>query len=217
MPSNHLAKGGEERIVGKIGLVLVGIGMLAVLGIFPVAAGAQQLDAAFGAGTVTAPSAFDADINHSPVSVAGGTYLAFSADYLLKHSFGIGGEVAWRASQGNYADLAPFRPIFYDFNGVYAPPLGKHLQADLQAGIGAQSTRFYNGFISCNSFTGTCTNYQSSNHFMGHFGAGIRLYLMGNVFIRPEAHLYLVHNNFEFSANRATRFGASIGYSFGRQ
>ncbi len=178
---------------------------------------AQQFDAAFGASTVTAPSAVDASGDHFPQSVGGGTFLAFSGDFLFKRNFGVGAEVSWRATQNNYAGIAPFRPIFYDFNGVYAPPLGKHAAAELQAGIGAESVRFYTNFLNCSSFTGTCTNYTSSNHFLGHFSAGLRYYIHGNVFIKPEAHLYLVHNNFEFSGARATRFGASLGYSFGRQ
>ncbi len=182
------------------------------------AANAQQFDVAVGAGSVTAPSAADATGDHSPQSVGGGTFLGFSGDYLFKRNFGIGGEISWRATQNSYAGILPFRPIFFDFNGVYAPPLGKHAAAELQAGIGAESVRFYQNFtVNCSQFTGTCTNYTSSNHFLGHFSAGIRYYVHGNFFIRPEAHLYLVNNNFEFSGARATRFGASIGYSFGRQ
>jgi hypothetical protein len=36
------------------------------------------------------------------------------------------------------------------------------------------------------------------------------------MFVRPEAHLYLVHNNFEFAGSRANSAGVSVGYSFGR-
>jgi hypothetical protein len=49
---------------------------------------------------------------------------------------------------------------------------------------------------------------------MGHIGAGIRYYIWGHLFIRPEAHLYLVHNNVEFPSSQAARFGMSIGYTF---
>ena len=34
---------------------------------------------------------------------------------------------------------------------------------------------------------------------MGHFGGGIRYYIYGHFFVRPEAHLYMIHNNQEFS------------------
>jgi hypothetical protein len=182
-----------------------------------VTAHAQQFDAAFGVGTLSAPSAASATGDHFPQSIGGGTFLSFSGDYLFMHHFGVGGEVAWRATQNSYQGVAPFRPIFYDFNGVYAPPLGKKAAVELQAGIGAQSTRFYQNFFTCSGFTGTCTNYTSSNHFMGHFGGGIRLYPFGNFFIRPEAHLYLVNNNFEFSSAHSVRYGVSLGYTFGRQ
>ena len=118
-------------------------------------------------------------------------------------------------SENLYQGQLPFRPFFYDVDAVYAPPLGKRAQLELSAGIGAESVRFYTPTFQC-SFTG-CTNFVSSNHFLGQFGAGIRLYVTPRIFIRPEAHLYLVHNNVEFSGSHATRFGVSIGYSFKNQ
>jgi hypothetical protein len=51
---------------------------------------------------------------------------------------------------------------------------------------------------------------------MGDFGAGLKFYPKGGFFIRPEAKVYLVTNNQLFSSSYATRFGASIGYTFGR-
>jgi hypothetical protein len=174
-------------------------------------AGAQQLDVAFGVRTVTAPAAEPSIDFVAPQSITGGAYPTFSADYLFLKNFGVGGEVSWRASRSVYAGFQPYRPIFYDFNAVFAPPLGKHAQAELQAGIGAESVRFYQPFFTC-GFTG-CTNYTSSNHFMGHFGGGVRFFVHGPIFIRPEAHLYLVHNNVEFSSSRAGSFGLSIGFS----
>ncbi len=41
----------------------------------------------------------------------------------------------------------------------------------------------------------TCTDFVSSNHFIGHFGAGLRYYFRGHCFVRPEADLYLIRNN----------------------
>jgi hypothetical protein len=173
---------------------------------------AQQFDVAFGVGTLTAPSASTATGNHQPVSLTGGAYPVFSADILLKHRFGVSGELAWRGSRNLYAGFQPYRPLFYDFNGIYAPKLGKSAAAELSAGIGWESLRFYQGFTSCGAIS--CTDFVSSNHFMGHFGAGLRYYFRGNFFVRPEADLYLINNNQEFSSPRATRFGVSLGYSF---
>ena len=172
---------------------------------------AQEFDAAFGVGSLTAPSATSASGNHAPVSVTGGAYPAFSADLLLKGRFGVSGELAWRASQNLYAGFQPYRPLLYDFNGIYAPKLGKHAGAELMAGVGWESLRFYQPFLTCAI---TCTNFVSSNHFMGHFGGGLRYYFHGNFFVRPEAHLYLIRNNVEFSSPMATRFGVSLGYTF---
>ncbi|MGH9547029.1 MAG: outer membrane beta-barrel protein [Terriglobales bacterium] len=173
---------------------------------------AQQFDVAFGVGTLTAPSASSASGNHAPVSLTGGAYPAFSADLLLKGPLGVGGELAWRASQNLYGGFQPYRPLFYDFNGIYAPKLGSHARAEVMAGIGWESLRFYQGFTSCGAIS--CTDFVSSNHFMGHIGGGFRYYFHGHFFVRPEAHLYMIHNNQEFSSPYATRFGVSLGYSF---
>ena len=173
---------------------------------------AQQFDVGFGVGTLTAPSASSANGNHAQVSLTGGAYPVFSADLLLKKQFGVGGELAWRGSQNLYAGFQPYRPLFYDFNGIYAPKLGKHAAAEVMAGIGWESLRFYQGFTTCGAIS--CTDFVSSNHFMGHVGGCLRYYFYGHFFVRPEAHLYMIHNNEEFSSGRAARFGVSLGYTF---
>ena len=174
------------------------------------AAYAQSGDVAFGIGSLvstgTANSASFTD------NLGGGVYPSFSGDYLIKHHFGVQGEVSWRATQKLYGGFQPYRPIFFDFNAIYAPEIGKRAAVELMAGIGAENLRFYQSQYIC-GFTG-CTNYTSENHFMGHIGGGLKLYVFGNVFVRPEAHLYLVHNNFEFTSNNAARVGVSIGYTF---
>lgn len=185
------------------------------------AAHAQRFDVAFGASTVMAKGTTGSLVTGDLAqTIGGGTFLNFGGTLLLKKNFGFGGEVAWRAKQNLYGGYQPFRPIFYDFNGVYAPMIGKHAGVDLMAGIGAETARFYTPTFTC-GFTG-CTNYVSQTHFMGHFGGGVRLYVSGHFFVRPEAHLYLVHNNvlssssnLPFSSNYATRVGVSIGYSLG--
>jgi hypothetical protein len=191
------------------------LGLLAVLvAAFFVATAvqAQEIDIGFGVGTVTSPSGSSASAGHSPQSLGGGAYPAFSGNVLIKHELGIQGEVAWRASQNIYAGVQPFRPIFYDFNGIWVPRFGKRAGAELMGGIGGLSVRFYTPFVNC-SFTG-CTNYVSSNHFLGHVGGGLKFYVTRSIFIRPEVHAYFIHNNFEFSSGHAFREGVSIGYTF---
>jgi hypothetical protein len=173
---------------------------------------AQQFDVEFGGGAVKGTNSSITPTTFLQ-TVGGGTYLAFRGDALIRHHFGVGGEIAWRAHQNLYGGAQPFRPLFFDVGAVYAPPLGKYAAVDLMAGIGAESVRFYTSQFIC-SFTG-CTNYTSSNHFLGHFGGGLRLYPRGGgFFIEPEAHVYAIRNNIEFSGNHAVRVGVSIGYSF---
>ena len=174
---------------------------------------AQQFDVAFGLGTVSSSSASSASGDHTAQSVGGGVYPAFSGDFLIRHNFGAEGEIAWRAGQADYLGVQPYRPLFYDFNAIWVPRLGKYAAAELLAGIGAESIRFYNPFFQCTGFG--CTNYTSSTHFMGDFGGGVRLYAHGHFFVRPEFRVYLIHNNVEFSSGHAVRYGASIGYTFG--
>ena len=180
--------------------------------LIPRFADAQEFDAAIGFGTLTAPSGSVALANGENVTERGGLYPGFSADFIIKHRLGVSGNVAWRASRNLYAGVLPYRPIFYDFNGIYAPKLGTRATAEMMAGIGAESLRFYTPQFQCSAFS--CTNYVSSNHFMGHVGGGLRFYVWGHMFVRPEAHLYLIHNNSEFPSSQATRFGLSIGYTF---
>lgn len=174
------------------------------------AAQAQQFDLTFGVSGLTGPES-----TATLQTIGGGAYTSFGVDFLFYHNLGVGFNAAFRAHQNLYQGFQPFRPFFYDVDAVYAPPLGKRAQAELSAGIGAESVRFYTPFLNC-SFV-SCTNFVSSNHFLGQFGAGMRLYVTRRIFIRPEAHLYLVRNNVEFSGSRATRFGVSIGYSFKNQ
>jgi hypothetical protein len=172
----------------------------------------QQIDAAFGFGTLTSAAGKTSGGLFFP-TIGGGGYPSFSADFLLTHRLGVEGEVYWRASQNLYGGSQPYRPIFYAFNAIWAPRLAKPLTAELMAGIGGESLRFYTPFVNCGTLG--CTNYVSSNHFMGDFGGGIRAYFWHNAFIRPEVRLYLIHNNVAFSSGYATRYSVSLGYSFG--
>ena len=202
-----------NRVIGglnlkKLKLILFSLG----LSLVPFGAHAQQIDAAFGVNALTSPSASSASGSYSPESLGGGAYLSFSGNVLFKHQLGIQGEVAWRASQKIYGGFQPYRPILYDFNGIWAPRLGSRVGAEVMGGIGAESLRFYTPYYNC-SFSG-CTNYVSSNHLLGHVGGGLKLYVTKSIFVRPEVHAYFIRNNYEFSSPRAFREGVSIGYTF---
>lgn len=172
---------------------------------------AQEFDGAFGFGTVKAPAASTNSSGTVFPSLSGGLYPSFSGTVLFWHHLGVGGNVAWRARQASYLNVLPYRPIFYDFNAVYGRTFQKKFGGDVMAGIGGEDLRFYTPYYTCGI---TCTNYQSSNHFAFHVGADIRYYVWGHMFIRPEAHYYVIRNNNEFNDVNASRFAVSIGYSF---
>jgi len=185
----------------------------AAVATFSNVAQAQKVDLAFGVSTMDAPGASQGNgVDHAPVSLTGGAYPGFSGDALFWHNAGIGAEVYWKASQADYAGQGfNYRPLFWDINAVYSPKLADRVYLELVGGIGALSTRFYTGTV-CGIYT--CSNYQSSNHFDGDFGAGLKLYATRGFFVRPEARFYIINNNVDFSSNHATRYGVSIGYTF---
>ena len=179
-------------------------------------ASAQQADAMLGFGTLLSPGAASCNVN-TGCPEKGGLYINLGADVIFHRRIGFGFDAAWKASQGEYGGPGgqPYRPILFDFNGVYQPKLSKKVGADLMGGIGWQTTRFY-GYQP----TGNCVNfgacYQSSNHFLVDVGGGLRYYVWGHVFVRPEAHYYKVFNNTsDFTSGNIIRVGASIGYTIG--
>lgn len=186
--------------------------------VLPSLASAQQADAMLGFGTVMSPGAAacgSPSFANFECPEKGGLYPNISADVIFHRRMGFGFDAVWRASQGNYGGSGlPYRPILIDFNAVYQPRLSKKAGLDLMGGIGWQDTRFYSSNYTC-SFV-TCTNYTSSNHFLVDVGGGIRYYVWGHVFVRPEAHYYHVLNNtIDFTSGNIIRVGASIGYTIG--
>ncbi|HWC16578.1 MAG TPA: outer membrane beta-barrel protein [Terriglobales bacterium] len=180
---------------------------------------AQQLDAQFGVSGIHSQSATNFDstsVDHSPQSLSGGVYPSLGADFTIWHNVGFGGEVSWKASKSLYQGILDYRPIFYDFNAVYARKAGRAGFA-LMGGIGGQSTRFYqDSCVSFNPSTGQCNNFISSNHFLMHVGGALRLYMTPSWYLAPEIHYYYVHNNLEFTSPNVTRYGLNIGYTFGK-
>ena len=175
----------------------------------------QQIDAAVGASVLKAPPASSAIGNYSPQSLRGGLYPTVAADVLLKHSFGVGAEVSWRAHSGLYAGYQPFRPLFYDVNAVFAPSFGKAGLA-VQAGMGEEKLTVSQGNFNCGYFI-DCATYNSSSHLLVHVGFAFRYYALRNFFVSPDANLYFVRDNTLFSSGHAQRFGISVGYSFRRE
>jgi hypothetical protein len=197
----------SEKTLKKLTLVVMAV----VFCMLAANAFGQGFDAAFGVSSIASAQAVTTNGLTFP-SLRGGAYPGFSADLLIHRRLGLEGELFWKASQGIYGTNQPYRPIFYDFNAIWAPKISKNLTGEVMAGIGGEDLRFY-GLLNFSQFAGY-TNYTSSNHFMGDVGGGIRAYFWHDAFIRPEVRLYLVNNNVEFSSDKIFRYGVSIGYSF---
>jgi hypothetical protein len=182
---------------------------------FATAAFAQQGDVFIGGGTVT--SSNNASLNLP--AEKGGLYIHLGGDIVFHNRFGASVETMWRATQGVYVyDELNYRPVLTTFNLLYQPRLGKRIGADLTAGIGPASTRFYEpGTLSESGYS----NYESTDHFMEHIGGGIRFYAWKHLFVRPEVDYFHIQNNNStvnngfFGSNNLVHIGASIGYTIG--
>lgn len=153
----------------------------------------------------------------SPTPSMSGVFGTLGGGLMLTPHFGAGAQVSFRFAQGDYAGLG-YRPIFYDFNGIWTPTVGtKRIMPEFQGGFGGVSMRFYGGGAqSCDFFTGTCSDFAgSSNHLQLHAGVGLRLYVTKNIFVRPTFDYHWVRNFNEFGNNSVPGYSIAVGYSFG--
>jgi len=183
---------------------------------------AQRFDAYFGMGTARVGSTNQlVDLlgtgDPMPTTALGGVFGTVGGGFMIKPSFGFGGEVTFRFAQGDYANTR-YRPIFYDFNGIFTPSLGtKRIMPEFHGGLGAVSMRFYGGTQYYDYNTGQYTNFAGAiNHFQLHALAGLRIYIKENIFLRPTVDYHWVRNFNEFSGNSVTRFSLAIGFSSSR-
>lgn len=162
-----------------------------------------------------------------------GFMLGFGGRVLFWKHFGIGGEVNLQPAQQTYVNLQPAvtsigqpavnlnsRVIFYDFDGIYQPIGEKRVALQLEGGIGGANMRFYETSSGTNALVGSSTTSQyaaSSNHFQVHAGVGVRMYLTGNLFIRPQFDIHYVPNFTQFGRNLVTEETVWLGYSFGER
>jgi hypothetical protein len=192
--------------------------------LFTALASAQtRVDAYFGMGTLHVGStnqSVDLLGTGTPAQTGpmGGVFGTFGGAVMLKPHFGVGGEMSLRFAQGDYAGLG-YRPIFYDFNGIWTPSVhSKHIMPEFQGGFGGVNLRFYGGGQSCDPFSGTCSDFAgSSNHLQLHASAGLRIYLKEHLFVRPQYDYHWVRNLTEFASNNVSGFSIAVGYSSGER
>jgi hypothetical protein len=187
-------------------------------------AGAQtRVDAYFAMGTAHDPSS-NQQIDFTGTGTAlsppslGGVFGTLGGGAMLTPSLGVGAEVMFRFAQGDYAGLG-YRPIFYDFNGIWTPSLGtRHVMPEVQAGFGGVNMRFYGGGAqSYNPYTGAVSDFAgSSNHLQLHLGVGLRFYVKPHLFVRPQFDYRYVRNFKEFGNSGVPAYTIAVGYSSSR-
>jgi hypothetical protein len=198
--------------------LILGLGLMAG----SLAAQIPQTNVYFGLGTATDTSngqSLDLFGTGVPVNAPKltGLFATVGGGVMLTDHFGAGAEINWRAGQGNYSGVN-YRPIFYDFNGIWQPVKTKRVVPEIQAGIGGVAVHFSANSTSCDALTG-CQNVnlgsESSSHFQIHGAAAVRLYVTPRLFIRPAVDLHYVNNFFQFGRNLVPEYSVGLGYSFG--
>lgn len=153
------------------------------------------------------------------VADMGGVFGVFGADFMITPHLGVNGEYSWRFTQSNYlpSDSVNIRPAFYDFNAVYQPGSGdKRIVPVLEGGIGGAKLSLY-ASQSAGSVLTSSQLFGTSNHFQVHAAAGVKLYVKGDIFIKPQFDLHYVRNlTDQYGRNFVPAFTISIGYTFGR-
>lgn len=170
---------------------------------------AQSVDAFFGFNTLITK----AGPNGFP-KLGGGLYPNAGGDLIfLPFNLGIGAQVSWRASQTNYFGVGA-RPVFYNFDLAWEPVKpGSAIRPDFGIGLGAENLRYYQGVLSCGTFS--CTNHSSSNHLLLTANAGLKVYWGEHIFLRPAVYYYNIRNNVDYNVPSAWQVGISIGYTLG--
>lgn len=144
-----------------------------------------------------------------------GVFTDLGATAFIGRNWGVGAELAWRPSQGDYAGLQ-YRPSFYNFDGIFRPERGiaKRFAPEFRAGIGGARIRYnFDDDTTCAQVPG-CPD---STHFQVHLGAAARWYFKDHIFLRPAIDVHYVRNFSEFGSDWVPRYSLSVGYSFGRE
>jgi hypothetical protein len=185
---------------------------------------AQNASAYVGVSTITDSSSdqqIDTFGTGSPFTTPkmGGLFGDVGGNFMINKNFGVGAEMNWRFSQAAYAGLN-YRPLFYDFNGIWQPMRTSRFVPEIQAGVGGVNLRYSYNATTCDQFAG-CTSsntfLESSNHFQAHFGVAARMYVTPHVFVRPAVDAHWVNNFFQFGSNWVPEYSVGVGYTFGAE
>jgi hypothetical protein len=156
-----------------------------------------------------------------PGPTMGGLFGVLGVDFMFKKHLGINGEYTFRFKRVPFlpGDSLDMRPAFYDLNAIWQPASGKRFVPFLEGGFGLARVALYT--TSTTSLTGV-TDLSSfpagsdRNHFQLHFAAGMKVYIRGNIFIKPAFDLHYARQlTDQFGRNVVLQYSGSVGYTFG--
>jgi hypothetical protein len=158
-----------------------------------------------------------------PGTAISGLFGVVGADFMFRTHLGINGEYLFRFSRAPFLPNAglDFRPSFYDLNALYQPFSSKRIVPFLEGGIGLAKVSLYFNPQACVIST-PCTDQSSalgsSNHFQLHGAGGVKVYIKGNIFVKPEFDLRWVRGlNQEFARSWVWGYTVGVGYTFGKR
>jgi hypothetical protein len=169
--------------------------------------------------TITCPTGqlFDGLICENGPAM-GGLFGEAGVDVMFRPKLGVSAEYAWRFSRAAFlpADSLDFRPSFYDVNALWQP-FGKRVAPVLEGGFGEAKISLYStgtpitGVTNRSSFSAG----SDTNHFQLHGAIGLKFYLRGNLFFKPEFDLhYVTKFTDQFGRNLVIGYMIQVGYSF---
>jgi len=173
-------------------------------------------------GTNTCPTGqlFDGLICE-PGPTIGGLFGTFGVDVRFKRHLGINAEYAFHFKEVPFLplDSLNMRPAFYDVNVMWMRVAGNRIAPLLEGGAGgarlglrSTSTTPITGITNLSSFPAG----SRPNHAQLHFGAGLKFYVKGNIFVKPQFDLHYVFNfTDQFGRNLVPQYSGSVGYTFG--
>jgi hypothetical protein len=148
----------------------------------------------------------------------GGVFGTIGGGLMLTPNYGFGAQVSFRFTKGDYAFYG-YRPIFYDFNGIWTPQVSKTVIPEFQAGFGGLNLRFYdasNPYYDYN--TGKVSTFAGSfNHFQLHAAAGLRFKFKSHVWVRPQVDYHWVKSFEQFGSDNVLGYSLAIGFSAGER
>lgn len=222
----------KQRFLSKLTLRTVPI-LCALVLLSGTGAHAQRVSAYFGLGSAKDRAGTSNSTNSCPTGqlfdglvcepgpTIGGLFGTFGVDVRFKRHLGINAEYSFHFKQVPFLsdDSLNMRPAFYDVNVMWMRVAGKRIAPLLEGGAGgarlglrATSTTPITGVTDLSSFPAG----SKPNHAQLHFGAGLKFYVKGNIFVKPQFDLHYVFNfTNQFGRNLVPQYGGSVGYTFG--